>query len=290
MGLHIAEPELAPVVAAPALDGAVIQERTCVNAADGERHRGPPRAEVHWRQCVTHLTRFISAVLPVAEPERAILVDAPALDGVVIEERARGVLTGGECLRGPPRAQVHRRQCVAQLARAISAVLPISEPELGPVVAAPALDGAVIQQRARVNSTRGERLRRPPRAEVHQRQRVTHLTRAISPVLHIAEPELARRVAPPALDRATLEERTGGASTKAKRRHPLSRAEADKRKAAAHLMIAEAAPTVFRILEPELTHAVRPPALDTSIREDGAGAVLPGEERRQGIVTHAHGD
>src|SRR5215217_5509473 len=145
MGLHIAEPELAPVVAAPALDGAVIQERTCVNAADGERHRGPPRAEVHWRQCVTHLTRFISAVLPVDEPERDILVDAPALDGVVIEERARGVLTGGECLRGPPRAEVHRRQRVAQLARAISPVLHIAEPELAMLVATPALDLAILK-------------------------------------------------------------------------------------------------------------------------------------------------
>jgi hypothetical protein len=55
----------------------------------GERERAEPAAQHHRREVVAHVIRSGASIRPIAEPELAGFVTAPALDLIVVEKRAR---------------------------------------------------------------------------------------------------------------------------------------------------------------------------------------------------------
>ena len=150
----VAQAELPVAVVAPALDGAVVEERAGVVAAGGDRGGGAAGAEVDGGEVVAHLAGLVAAVVGVAEAELAVAVVAPALDGAVVEQRAGVVVAGGDRGGGAAGAEVDGGKVVAHLAGLVAAVVGVAEAELAVVVVAPALDGAVVEQRAGVRPSR----------------------------------------------------------------------------------------------------------------------------------------
>ena len=74
---------------APALDAAVVENGARVIPPGRHGHRRPPRAEVDEGQGVAHLAGRGAARPRVAEPELTVRVLPPALDPVIVEQRAR---------------------------------------------------------------------------------------------------------------------------------------------------------------------------------------------------------
>ena len=87
-------------------------------------------AEVDRGEAVAHFVRGVAAVSRIAEAEPTIIVSSPALDGVVVEERARVRLTGGDLLGGATVAEVDRVEVVAHFVRLVAAALRIAVAEL----------------------------------------------------------------------------------------------------------------------------------------------------------------
>ena len=88
------------------------------------------------------------AVLP--RPSWPLAVVAPALDGAVVEEGAGVVGAGGDGGGGAAGAEVDGGEVVAHLVGAVAAAGGVAEAELAVAVAAPALDGAVVEEGAGV--------------------------------------------------------------------------------------------------------------------------------------------
>ena len=115
----------------------------------------------------------------IAVAELTFLIISPALDGVVVEERACMNTTGGDVLSRATSAVVDRGEVVAHFVRGVAAVRRIAEAELTIAVITPALDVAVVEERARVRipsghdnsaDSRGERRgRRNRRCDEHTR-------------------------------------------------------------------------------------------------------------------------
>ena len=65
----------------------------------------------------------------IAQAELTVEVVSPALDGVVVEERARVRITGGDVLGGAIGAEVDRGEVVAHFVRLVAAVSRIAQAE-----------------------------------------------------------------------------------------------------------------------------------------------------------------
>ena len=66
----------------------------------------------------------------IAQAELTIIVVSPALDGVVVEERARVTGTGGDVLGGATVTEGDRVEVVAHFVRVVAAVSRIAQAEL----------------------------------------------------------------------------------------------------------------------------------------------------------------
>ena len=102
---------------------------------------------------VTGLSVLVAVTLSVAQPELSDRIIAPAFDAAVLEQRAGVVRAGVDRDRG--RANVHEGKILAHLARFVAdQILGQAEPACPVVVGAPALDGAVLEQRAHLVAAR----------------------------------------------------------------------------------------------------------------------------------------
>ena len=126
--------------------------------------------------------------------------------------------------RRDARPEVDREKRRPHLAWLVAAVLRVAEAEPPSGVRAPALDGVVIEKRARVHVPHGDLERRAPWAEIDGGEHPPHGVGVVAMVAQIPEPEQARkmgiieipgRVVTPTFDGAVLEDR---ASTPAPRR------------------------------------------------------------------------
>ena len=66
------------------------------------------------------------------------------------------ISTGGDVLGGATVSEVDHGEAVAHSARGVAAVPRIAEAELTVIIPSPALDGVVVEERARVISTDGD--------------------------------------------------------------------------------------------------------------------------------------
>ena len=82
---------------------------------------GATVAEVDRVEVVAHFVRLVAAVIRIAQAELTKGVESPALDGVVVEERARVISTGGDVLGGAIGAEVDRGEVVAHFVRVVAA-------------------------------------------------------------------------------------------------------------------------------------------------------------------------
>jgi hypothetical protein len=134
-----------------------------------------------------------------------------------------------------PSSEIDRRELVGRVRRGLTARRGVAETELPLGVVAPAFDGAVVEERARVGEPGGDRYDRSVHADCHRGQRVAHLAGRTSAGVRVAESELPLGVVTPALERLVVEH---GARVAASDRDALRRAsgaERDRREARAHL-------------------------------------------------------
>src|SRR6185295_9791576 len=92
-------------VQAPTLDGAIVEQRTRMETTGGQVPNDAPGAEIDRREVRPHRT-WRSSRVGVAQPELTLHVFPPALDRVVVEDRARVSLTGGHDLGGATRTEI----------------------------------------------------------------------------------------------------------------------------------------------------------------------------------------
>ena len=88
-----------------------------MQASSGDGHGAPSAAELDWWQSVAHLARATTSVVGVAEAQLARCIQTKALDVTVVQESAGVQSAGSNGYSTSPRAQRHRRQCVAHLSR-----------------------------------------------------------------------------------------------------------------------------------------------------------------------------
>jgi len=232
----VALAQLARVVVAPALDRIVIEERTGVKVTCRNGFCGSPEAEVDCGKCIAHLVRPITAPRCVALAQLAVAVVAPALDRIVIEERAGVVETRRNGFCGSPEAEVDCGKCRAHLVQPITAIRCVALTQLAVAVAAPALDRIVIEERTGVKVTRRNGFCGSPEAEVDCGKCIAHLVRPITAKRCVALAQLAVVVVAPALDRIVIEERTGVVGTPRNGFCGSPEAEVDCGKCIAHLV------------------------------------------------------
>ena len=127
-----------------------------------------------------HFARCVAAGIRIAVAELTINISSPALDGVVVEERARVLATGGDLLGGVilavgVRAEVDRGEVVAHFVRGPAAPSRIAVAEPTVNVGTPALDGVVVEERTRVTETGGDLLGGATVAEGDRGEAVAHL-------------------------------------------------------------------------------------------------------------------
>ena len=156
----VAVPERAVLLRPPALDCVVVEHRA--------RVLGSARHSLCLATVVVaevHRHPGVSVVWAIAEPESAVAVIAPALEGVVVEYRALVHVPARHGLRGAPRAEVHRRRSVC-----VNTGCAVNLRVNRHLVNTPALEGVVVEDRARETIAGRQSLRRAPGAEVHRRR------------------------------------------------------------------------------------------------------------------------
>src|SRR5690606_17448666 len=112
--------------------------------------------EVDGSEGVAHLARIAASAGRVALAELAGSVVAPALDGGIVEDRARVVVAGGEVDDGAAGAEVDGSEGVAHLAGVGATVGGVAKAKLAGAVGAPAADRAKVQKDAGVPIAGGE--------------------------------------------------------------------------------------------------------------------------------------
>lgn len=118
--------------------------------AQCELFDGSTRAEIDSGEAVAHFSCVIASVVGVSESQLSGCIESPALDRVVVENRAVVTTAGHEAFGGSPCAEIHRAECVSHLARAIAAIVHVAEPELARIVSPPAFYSAIVENGARV--------------------------------------------------------------------------------------------------------------------------------------------
>ncbi len=135
----IAVAELAVIVGSPTLDAVVIQNRARMLIAGCDGLCAAACPQVEWVGIGS------VAWVGVAITELVFVVVSPALDAVVIQDRASMVIARCDGLGGSAYSQVDRvrRRRVADCGVAIA--------ELAVIVGSPTLDAVIVQQRASMN-------------------------------------------------------------------------------------------------------------------------------------------
>jgi len=136
-------------------------------STDADGFRAAPDSKRYARKVVGHFVGLVPSGVRVTESELSVAVFAPALDAVVVEQRAGMVGTGSDCLRSAACAKCDRGKTVAELARLSTARAGVPEAELAGIIAAPTLDAVVIEQRARMTTARRNGLGSAARTEVN---------------------------------------------------------------------------------------------------------------------------
>ncbi len=179
--LVVAGPEPAPASGAPALDRAIVEEDAAMGPADLDGDRGSPRAVVGDGQGIAHLAGLVTVGrFAVAHPERPGDVAPPALDRAIVERGAGMRGKGVEAQGSAAGAEIDRQQRITHLARLVAAMLLVALSELAVEVPAPALHGAVIEERAGEAVAGGDRDGGTAGAEIDRRQRIAHLARLVA--------------------------------------------------------------------------------------------------------------
>ena len=270
----VALAELPQVVAAPALDRCIVEECTGSVAARRNRNCGTSCTEVDGGKVVAHLAWFVATIRRVTEAEVAATVLPPALDGPVVEQHTRDGVVEGQRGCGSSGAEFDRREIVAHLIRVVATVGGVSESELALAVVPPALDAAIVEDRAHVVVVGRERERSTSGAEIDRREVVPHLVRSIATVGEVALSETARRPAPPALDRAGDQQRTGVVGAGDDRSSGQAGPEGYGREVRSHLVGGVA--SVVGVAKAQLAATVVSPALHGPVGEQNTRVVVAG--------------
>ena len=134
--------ELTIGVAAPTFDGVVVKDGACVNRSSADCCGGASGAEVDGvTGCVGVGVCSVS--------EFTIGVATPAFDGVVVEDHAGVIGSGGDCFGGASGAEVDG--CAWCVGAGVCSVA-----ELTGITPSPAFDGVVVEDRAGVNRSGGD--------------------------------------------------------------------------------------------------------------------------------------
>ena len=143
--------------------------RSAPAATSRDRDGPSTRAEIDRRKVVAHLAALVAERVRVAEPELAVVVQAPAFDLVGQEQRTSVLPAGRDGRRAHARAEVDERKVVAHLVDIVAIVLRVAVAQLAPRAMAPALDRFIAQHHARVFFASGEGDGHRVRAEVNER-------------------------------------------------------------------------------------------------------------------------
>ncbi len=140
-----AQTQLAITIAAPSLDGAVVQQGTGVGASSSKLHSSAPGAQVHCWQGIAHLARAPAPVECVTQTQLAGDVASPALEGVIVQQGAGVCVSSSEEHNSAPNTD--HRQGISHLPRAAAlGVSCVAKAQLTVVIVAPALCRAAFQQ------------------------------------------------------------------------------------------------------------------------------------------------
>ena len=169
IGGGVAVAELTGVVQPPAADRAVGQDRAGVGAACAYRDGrvGPARRQVHRADGVRGFVVPDDGLVAVAE--RPVSGLAPALDGVVVEDRAVRLVADRNLLDRRPRAEVDRTaggDC--RRSPTVAHVLGAGIPEPPERAASPTADLRVVHERAGASLAGSDLNRGPTGPEVHR--------------------------------------------------------------------------------------------------------------------------
>ena len=164
---------------------------------------------MHDRQTVAHLARSIAARVDVTKTELTGIVEAPALHGVVVENRARVCGTRGDGLCGAAGAEVDGGKRVVHRTCRTSDVERRPAGELAVVPATKALDAAVIEQRAGVILSGRHGAHTAPGAQSHGSEQVAHLVGSVTECRSAARTDLAGGVRTEALQCRVVQHHAG---------------------------------------------------------------------------------
>jgi hypothetical protein len=205
-----------------------------------------------------------------------VVVEAPALDLVVIEEGAGLVAARGDGRGGAVAAQGNGGEGVAHLAGVVAAMVDVADAEGAHSVVAPALHSAVVEEGAGVGAAGGDGGGGAAGAEGDRGEGVAHLAGTVSAIGGVADPELADVVLAPALHSAVVEERAGVRSAGSDGGRGPAAAEGNDGEGVAHL--ARSIATGGGVADPEPPEAILAPALDLAVVEEGAGVGIAGTD------------
>eukprot|EP00961_Rhodomonas_salina_P068836 924283-Rhodomonas_salina.1 len=293
--LVVSHPQLSQIANAPALDALVVQKRARVRVSRHNAHRIPASAQVDGRQAVPHLVRLVPTILLVAHAQLPVAVAAPALEAAVVQDRTRAERPCCDAQRVASFSEVDRRERVAHLVLTVAPILAVSESQLPLAVGPPALDGAVVQKRARVLPPGREADCMAASSQVDFRQFLTHVVSRVSARLPVPQPQLPLAVGTPALDAPAVPQRAGCLGARRLlgqlghdlgRRHvaaalvPSAKLHRHLRQAVTHVALSAA--LVSALATAQLPPAVLAPALESDVVEQRAREVASG---RQAQVT-----
>eukprot|EP00961_Rhodomonas_salina_P068837 924283-Rhodomonas_salina.2 len=194
---------------------------------------------------------------------------APALHALVVQMRADVRVSRHNAHRTAFMSQLGGRQVVPHLARLVATILVVAQPQLPVAVEAPALDTAVVQDRAREVRSRGDLHSMPACSQLHGRQRVTHLVVCVATILRVSQPQLPFVVEAPALDTAVIQKRAGVEVSSHNALRVAVFAQVDGRQVVTHVRVSVA--SRFPVAQSQLPLAVVSPALDAALVQKRAG-------------------
>src|SRR6185295_9434875 len=104
------EPEASEVVRAPALGRPVVEEGASGVVARRHDRGVNARSEIYGRQCVAHLARGVAEIELIAKAKPTLKTDAPALERIVVEDRAHVHIRCCQGFGSAPRPQLYGRK------------------------------------------------------------------------------------------------------------------------------------------------------------------------------------
>ncbi|CAB5064767.1 unannotated protein [freshwater metagenome] len=204
--VRIAETKVRVSVVAPALDRVVVEEHTAVDASGAHDFGDASGAEVDGGEVVSHLAGVVAPVARVTEPQLAVVVLAPALDGVVVEDRAGVPHARIDGLGGASGAEVDGGEVVSHLAGVVTPVVGVPVAEFTNLVESPTLHRVVVEEGTRVISAGCQRKRGASGAEVDGGEVVSHFAGVDATAGGVSVPEFAVAIEAPALHASAVKD------------------------------------------------------------------------------------